>query len=280
MEERLASERAETPEEFWTRWTPWRHGPPGTGNFADVMRILRLYEAFAAFAVSRVPSSVRAVTVLDLACGAAPLVGPLRDALAARGVALAQYVGVDFGARAWMEARTAEVFAEVGVSDRARWVRHDLAEGLPDLPLDPGEALLVTSCWGITYLDPPRVTSLIRQCARLAEGWRWAELDVNLLTGGKFDRDVLTRRFLFEVVPADLGRAVVGLDLAPIRRIRLALRALPKMRQFGSEVQQIAGLMPAETFLGAVEAAGVPLAASETALWGQTSSYAIGLGGE
>lgn len=269
----------ESPEAFWARWTPWRHGPPGTGNFADVMRILRLYEAFAVFATARLPPTVKAVTVIDLACGAAPLVEPLRQALQARGLELARYIGVDFGDEAWMGARTAEVFAEAGVADRSRWVRHDLAEGLPELDVAEGEVLLVTSCWGITYLEPARLISLLRQCVQLAHGWSWAELNVSLLTAGQFDRNVLTRRFLFELVPAEVGRAMWGIDVEPLRRIQLAVRALPRMRQFGAEVQQVAGLMPADTFVEAVEQADVSLADSDTALWGQSSHYALRLGG-
>jgi hypothetical protein len=267
---------SESAAEFWGRWTPWRHGPAGDGTFADVMRVLRLYESFATFATARIPGAGRAVTVLDLGCGAAPLAAPLRDALAARGHTMVRYIGVDFADPAWMGPRTQEVFAAAGLADRATWVCHDLAKGVPPLDLEPGDALLVTSCWGITYLEPERLGAVIRDAEELADGWRWAEIDVNLLTGGAFDRAVLTRRFLGEIVPAHLWRAATRLDGAPLREIRLAIRALPRMRQFGAEVQQIAGLMGADVF---VAAAKRPIREVATALWGQTSSYAIPLRG-
>lgn len=267
-------------EEFWKRWSPWRHGAAGQGNFADVMRVLRLYETFSDFAASHAPRPEEGVTVVDLGCGAVPMAGPLTQALAARGTRVRRYVGVDFADRDWMPARVAEELSRAGLSDRASYVHHDLAGGLPALELERRGALLIASCWGITYLPVERLTALLKQCAALGAQWPGgAVLYVNLMSAGEFDRDVLTRKFLGEVVPGHVWRAARTFDRAPLTHLRLAMRALPRMREFGAEVKHVATLMPDRVFVEALRGAGLePSARDATALWGQTTSYAVKLG--
>lgn len=273
----------ETREEFWTRWSPWRHGEAGQGNFADVMRVLRTYESFAEYAAGHLDSTTDGVTVLDLACGAAPMAGPLARAFAARGSTLRRYVGIDFGDPVAMPARVARALAAQGLADRGEYLHHDLAAGLPaDLaPRLAGGTLLITSCWGITYLDPEPLRALVAECAALAAARPGgAMLHVNMMSAGQFDRDVLTRRFLAEIVPRHLWAAVRDRDAAPLRAILLAIRALPEMRRFGDEVKHIAKLMPVSAMIDLLRAAGhEPTHLDASALWGQTTSLAVRLPG-
>jgi hypothetical protein len=271
-----------TRDDFWRRWSPWRHGAAGQGNFADVMRVLRTYETFAAYAAAHVEPASAAVTVLDLGCGAAPMAMPLARALEARGGSLRRYVGVDHADPVWMPARVADELARHGLADRAEYLHHDLARGLPDgLPARLGSdgPLLITSCWGITYLDPEPLAALLRACAALAAGRPGgAALYINLMSAGQFDRDVLTRRFLGEIVPRHLWAAARDRDLEPLRRIRLALRALPQMRVFGDEVKHLAKLMPVSDLLAILRSVGYePTDLDPSALWGQTTSLMVRL---
>lgn len=274
-------------EEFWRRWAPFRHGDPGEGNFADVMRVLRLHDDFAEWSVDqleRLEGAGAGVTVLDLACGAAQLAGPLDRALKKRGRELIRYVGVDYADRDWMLARVGRELARSGLEGRGEYLHHDLAEGLPaDLGAQLGEegSLLITSCWGITYLPRPALVETVRACARLASGWpggRGGLLSINGTTGGELDRGTLTRRFLTEIVPAHLWEAARGLDLEPARRISLALRGLPGMRQFGAELKEHRALLPAADLLALLDEAGhPPTAVDGSALWGQMTCVSIRL---
>lgn len=271
-------------DDFWQRWSPWRHGPPGEGNFADVMRVLRTYETFAAFAAEHVEHPERGVTVLDLACGASPLAGPLARAIEARGGSVRRYLGVDFADPAWMRERVTAELRRHRLDDRGEYLHHDLATGLPaDLAsrIDRDGPLLIASCWGITYLDLGPLRALVDACAALAASRpSGAVLYVNMMTAGRFDRDVLTRRFLGEIVPRHVWTAARGLDLEPLRDIRRAIKALPRMRQFGDEVQHIARLMPVSDMLTVLREAGHPPARVDgSALWGQTTSLAVILPG-
>lgn len=271
-------------EDFWRRWSPWRHGEPGGANFADVMRVLALYETFSAFAVDALAADVARgapVTVVDLGCGAAQMAAPLDRALTGAGLSLRRYVGVDFADRGWMTARTDREFARHGLTGRAEYVHHDLAAGLAPLSVPDGDALLIASCWGVTYLDGDALVSLLRQCAALAaQRPGGAVLSVNMMTAGRFDRDVLTRRFLAEVVPRHLREALRRRDVAPLREIALATRALPTMRAFGAEVVTVARLMPVDDFVGYLSRAGLsPSRVDATALWGQVTSFAVRLAG-
>jgi hypothetical protein len=270
-------------EEFWRRWSPWRHGEAGQGNFADVMRVLRIYEIFAEF-VSGVVERVEGVTVLDLACGAAALSGPLARTFEARGGSLRRYVGVDFTDPEWMPGRIARELERHGLSDRGEYLHHNLAAGLPsDLAahLGDGGTLVITSCWGITYLAPAPLRALVEQCAALAAARSsGAVLCVNMLSSGQFNRQVLTRRFVGEIVPRHLREAVRGRDREPVDALRLAVRALPRMREFGDELQQFVGLLPVDEMLDLLRVAGYPPSRVDaTALWGQTTSLAVPLPG-
>lgn len=272
-----------TPEEFWRHWSRWRHGEPGEGNFADVMRVLRLHESFAERATTWLDRELcKEITILDLGCGAAQLVGPLARALHVAGCSLRHYVGIDFADPDWMPVRVAREFRHRGLEDRSRYIHHDLANGLPielTKNLERVGTLLVASCWGMTYLQPERLVVLLRQCTELADGWPGgAILYVNMLTAGQFDRNVLTRRFLGEVVPRHVWAAVRNFDREPLVAIRHALRALPRMRQFGAELKEVASLMPLSVFLDVVREAGhEPMQIDASSLWGQTTSIAVRL---
>lgn len=247
------------------------------------MRVLRLYPTFAEHAARHVPASPDGVTILDLACGAAPMAGPLAEALRGRGVSVDRYVGVDFADPVEMASRVTRELGRHGLSDKGSYIHHDLASGLPPgiterLGTGP---LVITSCWGITYLDPEPLRALLAECAGLAAARPGgATLHVHMLSAGQFDRDVLTRRFLAEIVPRHVFEAARRLDPAPLRAIGLAMRALPKMRQFGDEVKNVARLMPVSVMVEALRACDLrPADVDATALWGQTTTLTVRLAG-
>jgi SAM-dependent methyltransferase len=263
--------------EFWRRWTPWRHGDPGQGNFTDVMRVLGLYHHFAGFVASHVEAN-GPINVLDLGCGAGQLAGPLARAFERRGAKLERYVGLDFADPDWMPARLQREFAREGLAQRGRYVHHDLDDPLPELSFGP-EPLVITSCWCMTYLGPTRVASLLGELsAFVAHRPEPTRLLLNMLTGGRFDRQVLTRRFLLEIVPRQLWASLTRFNTQPARELRLAMKALPKMRVFGDELAEHVTLMSVPELIAVVENAGcVVEAVDATALWGQTTSLAIRL---
>lgn len=263
--------------DFWRRWTPWRHGDPGQGNFTDVMRVLGLYRYFANFITAQVPFA-GSVNVLDLGCGAGQLAGPLARAFEERGVRLERYVGLDFADPDWMPGRVAREFAREGLTERGQYVHHDLSDPLPALQFG-SEPLVITSCWCMTYLGPERVSSLLRELSAFVAGrpeQSWVLL--NMLTGGRFDRQVLTRRFLLEIVPRQLWGSLSRWDKQPATDLRLAMKALPRMRVFGDELAEHVILMKVPELLEVVKEAGCEVTAVDaTALWGQTTSVAIRL---
>ncbi len=269
---------------FWAEWSPWRHGPPGGANFADVMRVLRLYERFADFVAAQLPTGARGVTVVDLACGGAQLAAPLSAALSAKGATLDRYVGVDFADPGGLSSRVSSELARAGLEGRGAYVHHDLSTGLP---ADLGERahgdgpLLVTSCWGITYLGPAALRTLVEDCVALgARRGGSATLSVNMLTAGQFDREVLTQRFLREVAPRQLRDALRQRRVEPARELALAMRALPKMRAFGDELKRVVTLMPVDGYVEVLAACGLaPRAVDRSALWGQTTSVSVTLSG-
>jgi len=263
--------------EFWRRWTPWRHGDPGQGNFTDVMHVLGLYRYFASFVAQHVPIK-GLLTVLDLGCGAAQLAGPLDRAFAERGAHVQRYIGVDFADPEWMPARIQREFSNKGLTGRGEYVHHDLNDKLPDLALSP-DPLVITSCWCMTYLGPVRVASLLEELTQfVAQRREPTRVLLNMLTGGRFDRQVLTKRFLAEVVPRQLWATVSRFDVEPVRDLRLAMKALPRMRVFGDELAEHVTLMTVPEVIDVVQSVGcVVEAVDSTALWGQTTSLALRL---
>lgn len=263
--------------EFWRRWTPWRHGDPGGGNFTDVMRVLGLYQHFATFVALHLKTS-GPINVLDLGCGGAQLAGPLARAFEHRGAQLERYVGLDFADPDWMPARLQREFVREGLTQRGHYVHHDLNDPLPELTFGP-EPLVITSCWCMTYLGPTRVASLLDELSEFVDHrpeppW----LLLNMLTGGRFDRNVLTRRFLLEVVPRQLWASLYRLNTQPARDLRLAMKALPRMRVFADELAEHVTLMKVAELIAVVEKTGcVVEAVDSSALWGQTTSIAIRL---
>lgn len=267
---------------FWHRWTPWRHGDPGEGSFADVMAVLRLPEAFAAFCARHLPAGATSVTVVDLACGAASMAGPMDRALQARGATMRRYIGIDRADPEWMPPRVARELERHGLQERGEYVFHDLSLGLPEglaARIPPEDTLLLISCWGISYLDPIPMGALLRQCADLARSRAGqTPFCVNVMSPNRQDKAVLTRRFIGEVVPNHLMAAVRQRDMAPVRAIRLALRALPMMRRFGDELKAVALLIPLQDFEAVVRSVDLEMAERDaTALWGATCNYAIRL---
>jgi hypothetical protein len=270
--------------EFWMRWSPWRHGEPGHGNFADVQKVLGTYQTFAEGAAGQLVAANDEVTILDLACGAATMAGPLVRAIEARGGTVHRYVGVDYADPVWMLVRVAQELTKYKLSDRSEYVHHDLSTGMPAwIPSRLGTRgrLLIVSCWGISYLERAPLVALLEQCVALAaERKDGALLYITTLTAGKFDRNLLTRRFLSEVVPRQVWTAVRNRAIGPVREIALAIRALPKMRQFSDEVCDIAGLKPVSEVLDALREAGLdPAHIDKTALWGQTTGITVRLSG-
>lgn len=263
--------------DFWRRWAPWRHGDPGEGNFTDMMRVLGLYHLFAQFIAKHVPFH-GPIQVLDLGCGAAPLAGPLARAFKAREAFLERYVGLDFADPAWMPLRVHREFVREEMVERGHYIHHDLAHGLPELGLGP-EPLVMTSCWCMTYLGPERVGTLLRELMALTaerSGPKW--LFLNMLTGGRFDRKVLTKKFLGEVVPRQIAQSLKTRNMGPARDLRLAIRALPRMRAFGDDLAAHVQLMTVPQVIQIVEEAGCHVESVDaSALWGQTTSLAISL---
>lgn len=269
--------RSKNAADFWRRWTPWRHGDPGQGNFTDVMRVLGLYHHFAAFVASHV-NATGPVNVLDLGCGAAQLAGPLAQAFERRGARLERYVGLDFADPDWMPARLEREFEREGLTHHGHYVHHDLNNPLPALSFGP-EPLVILSCWCMTYLGPARVASLLDELSVFAaQRPKPTPLLLNMLTGGRFDRQVLTQRFLREIIPRQLWMSLRHMNMQPTRELRLALKALPRMRVFGDELAEHISLMTVPELLTVVENAGCHVdAVDASALWGQTTSVAIQL---
>lgn len=263
--------------DFWRRWTPWRHGDPGEGNFTDVMRVLGLYQSFASFVAQHVPIK-EPLSVLDLGCGAAQLAGPLARAFDDRGARVTRYVGVDFADPEWMPARVQREFSRNDLTDRGEYVHHDLNDKLPNFELGP-EPIVISSCWCMTYLGPARVASLLQELVELvAQRPESTRVLLNMLTGGRFDRQVLTKRFLGEIVPRQMWASVSRFDATPFRDLRLAMKALPKMRIFGDELAEHVTLMTVPEVIDVVQSVGcVVEAVDATALWGQTTSLSIRL---
>lgn len=263
--------------EFWRRWTPWRHGDPGEGNFTDVMRVLGLYRLFAEFVAKHLDLQAHC-QVLDLGCGAAPLAGPLARTFEARGAFLERYVGIDFACPAWMPQRVQREFAREGLGSRGHYIHHDLAYRLPEMGFDD-EPLVMTSCWCMTYLGPERFDSLLRELMALKTGRfgpTW--LFLNMLTAGRFDRQVLTKRFLLDIVPQQIKQSFLTQEMQPARDLSLAMRALPRMRAFGDELAAHIELMSVPQVIQIVENAGCRVEdVDASALWGQTTSLAIRL---
>jgi len=116
---------------------------------------------------------------------AAPGRWPVRwpRALTARGGSLGEYIGVDYGDAAFLTARVDRELEREGV--RGRFIAHDLAVGLPPLCIEG--PLLVTSCWGVTYLPLDRLGGVIDALAALNP----ASVCINLISAGKFDRSAL-----------------------------------------------------------------------------------------
>jgi SAM-dependent methyltransferase len=241
------------------------------------MHVLGLYRYFASFVARHVPID-GPLSVLDLGCGAAQLAGPLDRAFAERGAFLQHYTGVDFADPEWMPARIEREFSRTGLADRGAYLHHDLNDKLPDLALR-SEPLVITSCWCMTYLGPVRVASLLEELTQLvARRPEPTRVLLNMLTGGRFDRRVLTKRFLTEVVPRQLWAAASRFDVGPARDLRLAMKALPRMRAFGDELAEHVTLMTVPEVIDVVQNVGcVVEAVDATALWGQTTSLALRL---
>lgn len=263
--------------DFWRRWTPWRHGDPGEGNFTDVMHVLGLYRYFAAF-VANHAALKGPLSVLDLGCGAAQLAGPLAQAFAERGAHLSRYIGVDFADPAWMPARVQREFSRHDLTERGHYVHHDLNDKLPDFELTT-EPLVITSCWCMTYLGPERLASLLQELSGLvAQRPEPTRVLLNMLTAGRFDRQVLRKRFLAEIVPRQIWASLSRFDSKPARDLRLSMKALPRMRVFGDELAEQVTLMQVPEVIEIVQSVGcVVEAVDATALWGQTTSLSIRL---
>lgn len=263
--------------DFWRRWTPWRHGDPGEGNFTDVMHVLGLYRYFAAFVANH--AAIKGpLSVLDLGCGAAQLAGPLAQAFAERGAHLSRYIGVDFADPAWMPARVQREFSRHDLTERGHYVHHDLNDKLPDFELTT-EPLVITSCWCMTYLGPERLASLLQELSGLvAQRPEPTRVLLNMLTAGRFDRQVLRKRFLAEIVPRQIWASLSRFNSKPARDLRLSMKALPRMRVFGDELAEQVTLMQVPEVIEIVQSVGcVVEAVDATALWGQTTSLSIRL---
>jgi hypothetical protein len=275
---------AVTESEFWVRWSPWRPGEPGQGNFADVLKVLGTYEIIAQGVARQLVGAKEEVTILDLACGAATMAGPLVRAIEDRGGIVHRYVGVDYADPRWMKLRVAQELMTNKLLGRGEYILHDLSTGLPAgiaSRLGVRGRLLIASCWGICYLGYAPLVALLKQCVALAAQRKdGALLYITTPTLGRLDRDVLTRRFLREIVPYHVWTAVRHRAIQPLREIALALRALPKLRQFSDEITDIAGVMPAGEVLDALREVGLDsVKIDETVLWGQMTSITVRLAG-
>ena len=279
-----------TQQEFWQKWTRWRHGDQGTGSFADVMAVLGMPESFARFVATvaidgNADAKPEQVAVVDLACGSGGLAPMLSVSLAHRGARLAAYTGVDNADPTWVLPRVERAIRCCGLDEHRGFLHHDLSLGLPaDLPVHLADAdadlLVFTSSFGITYLEQGALDRLICQAAQLA-----GELDlpallcVNMLTTGHFDRRILTRRFLTEIVPQQLGGAWRNRSPRNLIALSRAFRALPRMRAFGTELTQVVHPMPVSDFLTRIERLGLAAhATDDRLLWGQTTCVGTRLG--
>jgi hypothetical protein len=157
-----------------------------------------------------------------------------------------------------------------------RVLTHDLAEGLPDalfeiLRKSRPERVRYISSWGISYLDLDALTRLLRQCLDAGgHGGAPRTVDLNMITEGRFDPEVLRRHFIRDIVPVLLLRGQV-------RSLVRALRALPEMRRFGETFQQVVPIWQPDELRTQLEERGFRFVrADHTLLWGQSTALRIG----
>ena len=263
--------------EFWQKWAPFRESPAGTtdeyGNaipvFEDVMKVLGgVREQFA-----KAVSPKEGEFIVDLMGGSAQMAEPIMDAMWERDT-LAGYASIDGNEFAVNKAEITLQSLPIPQHIPHYSLLHDLGQGtLPEgleglvTKANP-TAIRFISSWGISYLDMERLTRLVDSCYALVPDVP-AMVDILMLTGGKFDRNVLTRRFLTNIVPKNALAGNFG-------ELGMAMMALPHMRKFGEEIAEVNPIWTPDEIRVELEERGyMTEIVDDNILWGQSTAMRI-----
>lgn len=189
--------------------------------------------------------------------------------------AITGFVAIDGNGN--VEADVLEYLTAHGIQN-PRFFHRDLAGGLPVQNIQqlideirPAQ-LHFWSIYGITYLPDMTLKRLIAECMDLGERNNLPTiLDIAMLTGERFDPDVLGRKFTLSVIPRLL---LAG----EFRRLGKALKSLPPTIQFGKEIRQALEIRPASEILDLLAEWDyvIPQKHIDTSiLWGQTTVIRI-----
>lgn len=243
---------------FWAKWARWRLSSEGAkgGSFNNIVAMFGIENRLA-----ELISPQRDEVVLDLAAGMAhmaPFLAQIAEGLS--------YTGIE--ANHLCTVRGERVLKELGLE--GRMILHDLERGtLPKITIPSGNTgMRGVVNWGI-YFPLSAVVKLTRGIFELGARDLW----INQMTAGKFDPDVLKRKF----VPYLFQRVVMNRDLSAGRALR-AITTVPTMVRFGKELIQDFPIWPVETLDEALSKAGFRVEiVDDTMLWGQTTMMVITL---
>lgn len=263
----LRKEILEAQKTYWRNWWEFRCMPAGKGNpnFDDVVRLLPVRREFAHF-VDPQDNTL----LIDLMAGSANMAPYFQETKK-----LAGYIGID--SNDLIEEVARGRLARSGIK-RAGFILHDLSQGLPEDKLskevhgENPDPVQYASMWGITYLDAERFTDLVKQClgSKFNEG-RGAIPDLSfcMITDGRFDPQVLRKKFMGEIFPRELK----GLHFSRLIR---AMRALPQMKKFGDSFREVSPIWYPNEIGNLLEKVGLHIdKIDDTLLWGQSTAIKV-----
>lgn len=246
-------------ERFWLEWTDFRmaHFEDTQPNFYHVVGLTPVQQQFATFVDPQAGD-----LIVDLMGGCANMA----DHVA--GAGLAGWFSIDQNPR--IRERASARLAAAKLQGEA--ICHNLANGLPEgfrdriAALSPRRVHWISN-WGVTYLDVERFLALLSECLDPALPGEPPVLDLNMITEGRFNRDVLTDHFTKEIVPQNL--------LHPIR-LRRAFSALQRLRIFAEAFQHVSPIWFPDELTSILQEAGFVVERQDsTLLWGQCTAMRI-----
>lgn len=260
----IASEQAK----FWNRWGAWRgrhpdHWLPG---FHSIQTLLPTYPQLAEFIDPQ-----EGDLIVDYMSGYAPVA----EHIAARNDKIAGYIGIDGYGPVVQSAQTH--LASLGIPNTGAY-EHNFYDGvLPDrleeqvASVSP-KRLTNLSNWGLSYLDMITLENVLNAGFDMGEDLGVeTTFVINMLTDGKFDRNVLAQKFKEEIVPENRERG----NWSGLVRAGLAL---PAMKQFGREIEKTGVLAiwtPDEYEQLLSERGFQVIEKDDTVLWGQSTAIRI-----